>query len=75
MVVIVVVFKSVRIIDSHQCAGEGCDLSEGDEQGLVDLSLRIDIDTAEEEDESTDGEDGGGDELYVCVLFHMRFLF
>ncbi len=70
MVVIVVVFKSVRIIDAHQCAGEGSDLSEGDQQGLMDLSGGFNIDSAEEKYETTDGEDGGGDELYVRILFH-----
>ena len=74
MVVIVVVFKAIRIIDTHQRTGEGCDLSEGDQQGLMDLSGGFDIDSAEEEHEATDGEDGGGDELYVSVLFHRLFL-
>ena len=73
MVVIVVVFKSVLIIDAHQCTGKGGYLSECDKQGLVDLSLRVDIDSAEEKYETTDGEDGGGDELYVQILFHRLF--
>jgi len=73
MVVIVVVFKSVRIIDSHQCAGEGSDLSEGDQQGFMDLSGGFYIDSAEEKYESTDSKDGGGDELYVSVFIHRLF--
>ena len=70
MVVIVVVFKSVRIIDAHQCSGEGSDLSEGDKQRVVYLAFGVNIDATKEEDQSTDSKDGGGDELYVCVLFH-----
>ena len=39
----------------------------------MDLSGGFYIDSAEEKYESTDGEDGGGDELYVSVLFHRLF--
>jgi hypothetical protein len=70
MVVMIVVFKSVRIIDTHQCAGEGSDLSEGDQHGFMDLSGGFYIDSAEEKYESTDSKYGGGDELYVRILFH-----
>ena len=60
----------VSVVDTHQRTGKGCDLTEGDQQGLMDLSGGFYIDSAEEKYETTDGEDGGGDELYVCVLFH-----
>ena len=70
MVVIVVVFKAVRIIDAHQCAGEGSYLSEGDKQRVVYLAFGVYIDSTKEKHETTDSKDGGGDKLYVCVLFH-----
>ena len=44
------VFKFVNVINSEQGAGEGGEFTEGDEEGLVDLSLRVDVHAAEEED-------------------------
>ena len=46
------------IIYPHQAAGEGHDFAKGDQEAFVDLSLRLDVDTAEEERESAKGEDG-----------------
>ena len=46
----IVVFKSVRIIDTHQCAGKGSYLSEGDKQRVVDLAFGVNIDPAKEKD-------------------------
>ncbi len=63
----------INIIDTKQRACEGGDLSEADEEGLVDLSLRVNEDTAEEHDQSSKGEDSGSEELYVAVVVH-RFL-
>ena len=68
------IFVFVRIIDTHESAGKGGNLPEGDEECFVYLPLRVNIDPAEEHDESTNGEYGGGDELYVRVLFHTLFL-
>ena len=67
------IFLFIDVIDTHECSGEGGDFTEGYEQGFVDLALWVNIDTAEEENEATDGEDGGGDELYVEVMFHRLF--
>ena len=36
----------------------------------MDLSLRVDIDATEEENEASKGEDGGSKQLYVEILFH-----
>ena len=70
IVVFMVVFVFVRVIDPEQCACEGGDLSEAYEEGFMDLALRVDADTAEEEREASEGEDGGGQKLYVQACFH-----
>ena len=67
---VVFVFGFVVVVDTHETAGEGHDLSEGDEESFVDLSCGIDVCTAEEEYESPDSEDGCHNELYVQVTFH-----
>ena len=56
-------FSLVDIINSKQCAGEGSGLSEGNEQRLVDLSLRVDEGSAKEQDQTSKREDKGGYEL------------
>ena len=61
----------VGIIDTEESTGEGGDLPEADEEGFADLSLWVNEDSAEEHDQSTDGEDGGGQELYVQFVFHV----
>ena len=53
------IFYFINIVNSEQGAGEGRCLTEGDEEGLVDLARRIDGGSPKEEDESADGEDGG----------------
>ena len=70
IVVIILLFMFVRIINTHEGTREGCDFAEGYEQGLMDLSLRVDIDATEEENEASKGEDGGSKQLYVEILFH-----
>ena len=65
-------FEFVRIIDAHQCAGEGGYFAESYEECLVDLSLRVDIDAAEEHNQSSDGQNRCRDELYVDAVFHFR---
>ena len=47
----------VIVIYSKQTTCKGGGFSEGNEEGFVDLSLRIDEDAAEEQDETSDGED------------------
>ena len=69
----VLIFRFVFIVDTHETAGEGHDLAESYEQRLVDLALGVYIDSAEEENEASDGEESGGDELYVEVVFHRLF--
>ena len=56
-------FSLVDIINSKQCAGEGSGLSKGNEQRLVDLSLRVDEGSAKEQDQTSKREDKGGYEL------------
>ena len=41
-------FLLVDIVYSEKGAGEGCGLAKGNEQSLVDLSLRVNEDAAEE---------------------------
>ena len=53
----------VIVIYSKQTAGEGSGLSKGNEQRLVDLSLRVDEGSAKEQDQTSKREDKGGYEL------------
>ena len=53
----------IDIINSEQSAGEGGGFTEGNEEGFVDLSGRVNEDTAEEENEASDGEHKGCYEL------------
>ena len=61
------------VIDTHQAAGEGKNLAIGYKDRLMDLALRVDIHSAEEEYHSNDSQKGSCDELYVCVIFHRLF--
>jgi hypothetical protein len=56
-----VVFVFVRVVDAEQCSCEGGDLTESDEERFVDLALRVDGDTAEEEREASEAQYGSGD--------------
>ena len=67
-------FESVGVIYAHDGTGEGGDLSEADEQRLMDLPFGVDKDSAEQHRQSSDGEDCRGQKLYVEAFFHMRFL-
>ena len=60
----------VRVVYSEQRAGKGCDFSKADEERFVDLSLRVDKDSAVEHDHSPYREDGCRKQLYVDFLFH-----
>lgn len=42
------VFLLVNVVDAEQSTCKSRSLAEGNEQGLVDLSLRVDEDAAEE---------------------------
>ena len=68
-----IIFYFVNIVNSEQCAGEGGEFSEGDEEGVVDLSAGVDGGSPKEENHSTDGEDGGCQELYEVCVIHRRF--
>lgn len=61
---------AIVIIDTHHTTGEGKCFTEGDEDGLMDLSGGVDIHSAEEEYHADDRESRGGDELYERGLFH-----
>jgi len=43
----------IDVVYTEECSGKGGYFSEGDEEGVMDLSLRFDEDAAEEEDEAT----------------------
>ena len=62
------------IVDADDGAGEGGDLSEGDEDCFVDLTLRREDGAEEEKRDAGKGEDGGYQELYELCVFHLRFL-
>ena len=53
LIIMAAIFVSVGVIDSEQCTGEGCDLSESDKERLVDLSFGSDERATEEKNEST----------------------
>ena len=61
-------FLFVNVIYSKQSTCKGGSLSESYEKGFMDLSLRVDEDSTEEEDEAADGEDKSGYEL--DIIFH-----
>ena len=55
----------VIVIYSKQTTSESGGFAEGNQEGAVDFSLRVDKDATEEEDESAGGEDEGGYELKI----------
>ena len=61
-------FLFVDVIDTEEGAGKGGGFAEGYKEGFVDLSLRVDEDAAEEQNQTSDGEDKGGYKLQV--VFH-----
>ena len=66
----------IDVIDAKERTGERGDLSKTDKERFVDLSLRVDEDSAKEHDQTTDREDGGGSQLgdiFGCFV-HKRFL-
>ena len=56
-------FLLIDIIYSEECTSEGGCFSEGYKERGVDLALRVDEDATKEQDEASDGEDKGCDEL------------
>jgi hypothetical protein len=69
---VIIVF--IPIVDTHYTAGECQCLAEGNKYGLVDLSLRVGFQSAEEEHHAEYDDECGGDELYVSVVFHRLIL-
>ena len=53
-------FVLVRVVDSEEGTCKGCNFAEADEQRLMDLALWLYEDTAEEEDETSEGKDCSG---------------
>ena len=53
-------FVAIMVIDAHHGAGEGERFTEGDEDGLMDLSGGVDIHSAEEERHADYRECRGG---------------
>ena len=58
-------FLLVDIVYTEQSTCKGRRLTEGNEQSLVDLSLRVNKDAAKEKDKSTDGENKRRYELKI----------
>ena len=56
-------FSLVDVVDTKESTGEGSGLSEGYEEGFVDLSLRVDEGSAKEQDQTSKRENKGGYEL------------
>lgn len=50
-------FTAVDVVDTEQSTGEGGGFAEGYKERFVDLSLRVNKDAAEEQNQSSDGED------------------
>ena len=48
------VLAAIDVIDAEETTGEGADLSEGDEEGFVDLPKRGDIDAAKQHHETAE---------------------
>ena len=65
----------VRVVYSEQRSGKSSDLAEADEERFMDLSLRVDKDSAVKHDHSSDREDGCRKQLYVRMVFHVSILF
>ena len=72
---IVMIFRFVVIVDADDRSCEGGDLTESDEDGLVDLSLRSEPRADVKEREPAQREDSGDEELYELRVFHIRYLF
>ena len=57
----------IYIIDTKQSPCEGGCLAESDEKGGVNLALRVDEDTTEEKNETSEGENKCGYKLQIGV--------
>jgi len=66
-------FILIDIVYTKQSAGKGGGFAESHKQSLVDLAEGFNIDSAEEQNEASKGEDGGGDELYDS-FFHNFYI-
>ena len=73
--VIISVAVFVVIVYTHYRACKGSSFSEGDEDGLVDLAFRVNLDADMEEGHSTEDYQRGDDELGNIFgrFVHMRF--
>ena len=67
------VFRFIVIINADNRAGERGDLTEGYEDGFVDLSLRCEPRSHIEEREPADGKNGCDYELYELCVNHGVF--
>ena len=67
---IVMIFRFVVIVDADDRSCEGGDLTESDEDGLVDLSLRSEPRADVKEREPAQREDSGDEELYELRVNH-----
>ena len=64
----------IDIVNPEESTGKGGGLAECDKEGFVNLSLRVDEDAAEEENQPTDGEDKRCYELDVGLHKFWVFL-
>ena len=63
----------VDVIYPEECPGESGGFAEGNQEGGVDLALRVDEDSAEEEDEAAGRKDKRGYELEVDTHGFLKF--
>ena len=54
-------FLFVGVVHSHNRSGKGCNLTKADEQRLVNLPLRVDVHSAKEQHQPTNGQHRGCD--------------
>ena len=53
-------FVPIGVVDSEERSGERCNLAEADEQGGINLALRVDEYAAEQENQPADTHHGSG---------------
>ena len=56
-------FLFIHVVDTEEGTGESGGFAEGNEEWLVDLTLRVDEGSAKEQDQTSKREDKGGYEL------------
>ena len=68
-------FESVGVIYAHDGTGECGDLSEANQQALMNLPFGVDKDSAEQHRQSANRQHRRGQKLYVEAFFHIACSF